>query len=75
MILLGFYVLYNNLILPPLAALINTMGMNLSWLWRLANGLADPCRRGADHPAGTSSGAGDRRGDDEIVEFKGEEEE
>ncbi len=75
LILLGFYVLYNNLILPPLAALINTMGMNLSWLWRLANGLPTLVVAALIILLGLRLVRGDRRGDDEIVEFKGKEEE
>ena len=39
LILLGLYVIYNNLLTPALASLIGQFSVELGWLWRLANNL------------------------------------
>ena len=75
LILLGFYVLYNNLLLPPLAALINTVKADLYWLWRLANGLPTLVVAALIILLGLRLVRGERHADDEIVEYRGEEEE
>ena len=75
LILLGFYVLYNNLLLPPLAALISTVKVDLYWLWRMANGLPTLVVAVLIILLGLRLMRGERRADDEIVEYRGEEEE
>ncbi len=39
LVLVGLYVIYNNMLMPALAALIGSIPVELGWLWRLANNL------------------------------------
>ena len=39
LVLLGLYVIYNNMIMPLLASLIDSLPFELGWLWRLASNL------------------------------------
>ena len=73
-ILVGIYVLYDNLLMPLLATLLNSISYDLSWLWRLAGNLPTLVVALIIILLGIRLIRGDaKRDQDDVVEFRGEE--
>ncbi len=73
-ILVGIYVLYDNLLMPLLATFINSISYDLTWIWRLANNLPTLVVAMLIILLGMRLIRGDaKHSQDDMIEFKGEE--